>query len=495
MAIQHTGSYTGNGERASAWFTEFPVLLIVLYFTVQTLLRWWLGAPANLDEAEQFVLSNGFSAGYGPHPPLYQWLQTAAFAVFGVNFFAIAIVKNLLLMGAWIAVWLVAREVSGSRRIAAIAAFGLLFSPNLSWESQIDHTHTVSNTLLVALTTLQLFRLSRAPSTAGYVILGLAIGLGVMAKYNYILFLAAAFAAFATHPLGRPVVLSKGFALALLTGLAVCSPHLWYLAANPVEGTAKLSNLGMNRFGFVETRMHGFAGFARAVAGVHAIWLVLAALGWLDRRRDPRPLEPGLPQGKRDSAALMVRLWVSVAASFVVLVVAGGTTNFRDHWLQPESVFFPLVLAILFARQIDAIAFRRLALAAAVLMMAIPIAVASNKRFFPGAQRDAAMPDPAAIAAAFPQAASGEIPILIRSDDGRNGWYAAGHLRYWLQVPVPLHGASAAAASGPALLLVQSASAADAGEGAAPIPFFRPGEAAKREQPWFAKTLAGEAGR
>ncbi len=134
-----------------------------------------------------------------------------------------------------------------------------------------------------------------------------------------------------------------------------------------------------------------------------------------------------------------MRLWLILMLIFAGLVIVGGTTYFRDHWLQPASVLFPLVLAILFARFIDDTAFRRLAIATAAVMIVIPVAVVAHKRLFSGAQRDAAMPDPAAIMRLAPDIADGTTPVVILAEDAITRWYAAGHLRYWLQIPPPAH--------------------------------------------------------
>ena len=225
------------------------------YFALQALIRTWLGAPANLDEAEQLAIADRFSFGYGAHPPLYQWLQTAAFKLLGVNFLAIALVKNAILFATFATMVLLALEVAGSRQLATIAGFGLLFSANFSWESQIDHTHTVTNTLLVVASTLTLFKLVAKKTFARYLLLGLCIGLGMLAKYNYALFLVAALLTFGFDRDARKIFQSRWIGLSLAVAMVIAGPHYLYIAENPVAGAAKLSNLAMNRYGFLQSRL------------------------------------------------------------------------------------------------------------------------------------------------------------------------------------------------------------------------------------------------
>jgi 4-amino-4-deoxy-L-arabinose transferase-like glycosyltransferase len=414
--FEHLGAAAAS-ERIAATLLARPVQVLALYFLVQTLIRTFLGAPPNLDEAEQFAIADRFAFGYGPHPPLYQWLQTAAFGIFGVNYLAIALVKNALIFGTWSMLWALGFKITGDRRLAAIAGFGLIFSPNFSWESQIDHTHTVSNTFLAVLATYWMFCLLERRTPWLYLALGVTFGLGLLAKYNFVIFLVAIVIAFASDRKGRSVVVSPWFALSLLVALATACGHYLYIFDNPAAGTAKISELGLNRLSFIATRIEGLQSFAAAILGVHGIWLFIVALGFVDRWRAPREPANGIEGDRQHAAILLVRLWLMLFLAFLGLVVIGGTTNFRDHWLQPEAAFFPLVLAIVFARSIDATALRRLALAAAVLMVVIPIAVIANKRLFPGAQRDAAMPDPAAVATAIGKDGAGPPARLVIAAD------------------------------------------------------------------------------
>lgn len=424
-------------DRLASLLRDHAIAVLAIYFLVQMLVRTLLGAPANLDEAEQLAIADHFAFGYGPHPPLYQWLQTAGFAVFGINFLAIAFVKNAILFGTWASLFWLGRIVAGNAVLAAIGSFGLLFSANFSWESQIDHTHTVANTFLVVLTAAAMFKLLQKQSLLRHALLGLAIGLGLVAKYNFALFLVAIIAAFATDRRARAVVFSPMFAFSLALGLLIATPHYLYILDNPVAGAAKLGNLGINRFGFLQTRIIGLGAFASALAGTHGVWLALIGLGWLDRKTAARPRVANIAPDHRHSAQLLLRLWLTLLAVFAGLVIFGGTTSFRDHWLQPEAVLFPLAAAIWFSSALDATAFRRLAVAAAVLLALIPAMVGVNKRLLPGVQRDAAMPDPAGIAQIEPRIASGELPLWIAAEEGRQSWYGAGHLRYWLQIRVP----------------------------------------------------------
>src|SRR5512133_574724 len=73
------------------------VLCLALLFGGHAVLRTVLSPTANLDEAEQLMLTQDWALGYGPQPPLYTWLQACVFQVFGVSIFSLAVLKNGLL--------------------------------------------------------------------------------------------------------------------------------------------------------------------------------------------------------------------------------------------------------------------------------------------------------------------------------------------------------------------------------------------------------------
>jgi hypothetical protein len=113
------------------------------------------------------------------------------------------------------------------------------------------------------------------------------------------------------------------------------------------------------------------------------------------------------------------------------------------------------------------------------------------------------MPDPAATAAMAPEAADGSLPVVILADGGKSRWFAAGHLRYWLQIPVPRFDGNMPGTAVTAAVILFNAGAESpteafsrlAGASAsqfgppAPVPFFRPGEVSKLSGkevgPWF----------
>ena len=56
--------------------------LLAAYFLAHVVVRVTISDSLELDEAEQLVLGQALSWGYGTKPPLYSWLQIGFFRIF-----------------------------------------------------------------------------------------------------------------------------------------------------------------------------------------------------------------------------------------------------------------------------------------------------------------------------------------------------------------------------------------------------------------------------
>jgi lipopolysaccharide core galacturonosyltransferase RgtB len=209
---------------------EWQLLLALgAYFALHVLLRVSISASLDYDEAEQAVLSQWLLPGYTEQPPLYTWLQILFFQFFGESILAVSLLKNSLLFATYLFVLLTAREILPDRRAAVLATAALLLIPQIAWESQRDMTHTTLAVAAAAATMWQSLRLVRRPDSIGYAILGLLVGIGLLAKANYLLFLAVLLLSLATTPEGRRLFRQPAAALTLLLALGVAGSYLLWM--------------------------------------------------------------------------------------------------------------------------------------------------------------------------------------------------------------------------------------------------------------------------
>jgi len=322
------------------------LLALAAYFAIEAVLRVFYASSLGVDEAELLVTTQAAKAGYGSQPPLYSWIQIAAFQLLGAGIPALALVKNLLLFATFAFMFLSARLVFGEDFRAVVTTLALFTIPQLAWESQRALSHTVI-VVAMATATLYLFLLvMRSGRTRHYLLLGVAFALGMLSKYNYALFVVVLFLAAMTIPAFRPRILSLRMLAALVLAALLLVPHLLWFVSNPGAALTRV-----DKFEIVSGFTARLSGFAAALEGIvnYALLptILLLAVAFVPLRRagvETASSAPGWPEGK----ALIVRLAGTALLLVLVLVLITGATEVRDRWLQPLLFMTPLALFLLF---------------------------------------------------------------------------------------------------------------------------------------------------
>jgi hypothetical protein len=325
----------GNGRRETA----LAVLVLVALALAHLGVRLAISGTAELDEAEQLVLTQTLALGYDDQPPLYTWLQALAFAALGVGIPALAVLKNALLFGTHLFVFLSSRLVLGRAWPALAASLALYLLPQIAWESRRDLTNSVLATMLAAATFHVVLRLRGAPPS-GYLLAGGLVAAGLLSRYTFGVFAAALLGAAWWRGAPAPGA-RRGLLLALGVAAALTAPHgLWLLREGPADPWELSEKLGLGAGGGPPAvAARGLGALAWAAVRFVAPLAVAALVCW------PRALAP-----LRDAQAharvrrLLERFF---AVAFVLLaagVLALGMTRFKDRWLQPVLFLTPLYL-------------------------------------------------------------------------------------------------------------------------------------------------------
>ncbi|MCC2609100.1 ArnT family glycosyltransferase [Neorhizobium petrolearium] len=345
-------------------------LLIVLagYFLLNFIVRMALPHSLELDEAEQSYFSQWLLAGYSSQPPLYNWLQYAVVQVFGLSLVTLSLLKNLLLFASYGFYWLAARQVLRDRRLAAVAALGLLTIPQVAFEAQRDLSHTVATIFAASLFLYCFFRALNRPSIASFILLGVATGIGGIAKYNFIVLPIAAFAAILSDRQWRSRLLDWRVLLAGAVALLIVLPHaLWlvdHFAATSGHTMRKLVGDDTNP---IVAMLEGFGSLALASLGFGALTTVIFAAAYRERLRE-------VIRARNDSTRLVGRILLFSLALIVLLILFAGVERVKDRWLTPILIVLPLYFVV----KIDAAAIglqpglRRIWGVALVIMALIP---------------------------------------------------------------------------------------------------------------------------
>lgn len=313
------------------------IAVIAAYFTAHTVLRTLLGGSFEVDEAEMFVMARDFRLGYGPQLPLYNWLQAAAFSLFGANTFAIAATKNLLLFATYLFFYLGLVRLVPGRGLAIATTLVLLLLPNVSWQAQRAGSHTIA--MLAAMgavfwLTVMVWQVRRSRD---YLLLGVALGLGGLAKYNFWLFVLGLGGSALWHPGLRAALWDRRMlGTAAIAAAMVAGPYLW-ITGNLDKGLSSTGKLYDGADAGWLSGMRDLTLESLAALALMALVLLAARFGARDGFwRWGRP-----PEASR----WLLRAGGIAFVAMVLGVIVADISLVRSRWLLPAYIPFALGLA------------------------------------------------------------------------------------------------------------------------------------------------------
>lgn len=347
-------------------------VLLAAYFVLQVGVRLATSHSLDLDEAEQAFRSQWLAAGYGPQPPFYNWLQYTVFQFTGVSLAALSVTKNFLLFMSYLLYGLTARLVLRDKALVAIATLGLLTIPQMAFEMQRDLTHTVAVFFSASVFFYGFVRSLKQPSLSSYLIAGIGIGFGLLAKYNFAILPAAALLAALADTRMRQRIFDWRLVLTAAVALIIILPHLFWLKDNLDFATArtleKMTASGHASYG-AQVAM-GISSLALAIVSFAGLTVAVFALVFGKR------LLLALTSSS-EWTRLFERMMFVFAAGILLLIVFGGAAGIKDRWLVPMLFTVPLY----FCLKIEATgvetgkAFRRFMPVVAVIMIGVPAAL------------------------------------------------------------------------------------------------------------------------
>jgi len=371
------------------WTPSLKSLLFLFggYFLLQAISRGLISETLGMDDAQEVLLAQKWSWGYGPQPPLYTWLVLLFGKVFGLSSFIMALLKNTLLFGIYLLTYLTARRITGSQLAAVTAAVALQFMPSVAYEAHRDLTHSILASLMVMATLFLFFQLQdpdlassdtgatqsriRVGSSSGwgtYLLLGLVGGLGILSKYNYAIFYVALILAGISQEKFRPAVLNIRAALALVISLLIAAPNLIWMKTHPDLAFASTFKFDFDSTHSLKGMAHGIGSWASTcVDQVGLLLVVFIAICWRDVFGRKLKISS-------NNIRLLLRLFVYSGAIIVAGILISGATNCRNRWLQPLVIPAPVLLAALLHEQLDRKRFKAILVLAGAVAIAVTIA-------------------------------------------------------------------------------------------------------------------------
>lgn len=339
------------------------------YFLLHLLLRLLVSNSAELDEAEQLLLTQELRLGYGSQPPLYTWLLSVFFHIFGTNIFSLAVMKNGLLFSTYLFVYLSAKEVTNNTSRAITATLSLLLIPQILWESQRDLTHSVLGTTIAACTLYVMLRMLKTGKLHYHLLFGMCAGIGIISKYNYGIFLLALLLSVGSFREFRPRLFNRRSILSLICLLLVISPHIYWIANHLQTTLAQAGKFQIRHsLGLLEAYSLGVQSLILAIVSFLGMLLPAYFIFFYSKAKTNIPAFE-----KSEYPALVGRILLAGLFLCVLMILFFKVTVFKDRWMQPLLFITPLYLVTLTWSRISIANTRRyayftLTVAVAVLM-------------------------------------------------------------------------------------------------------------------------------
>ncbi|SFO91471.1 Dolichyl-phosphate-mannose-protein mannosyltransferase [Mesorhizobium sp. NFR06] len=322
----------------------FALIYCLTQIVVMTLASHFVGTGVGVDDSEQLMEMRFLAAGYGSsQPPLFTWLAILAAALVGTSVLALKIVKYGLLAAGLVAYFAAIRRLGYSSRAAAAGMFGLLLFPQIFWEMQHALTHSTAIFCFTSVLLLALVEVQKRRSAVSYALFGLATAAAMLSKYNIVIFLTALFLAAFSLRETRAAILDRRFLISVAVAILACLPTAYWSLTHPQDFLSHSGGFGVAGGGSAaRTAALGIFGLAKAILNFAALPVAVFAVAFVLARRSPAPPPQPGPWPER-------LLWRAIAFGLLVtlvLVLAGGVTQFRDRWMLPIFVLLPAVLAM-----------------------------------------------------------------------------------------------------------------------------------------------------
>ncbi|PHS26655.1 MAG: hypothetical protein COA84_05640 [Robiginitomaculum sp.] len=271
-------------QSAAGLYRPHAVLWIIGLLTALRLIALYF-SPLELggDEAQYWAWSQHPAFGYYSKPPLIAWAIALTTALFGDAQWAVRLMAPLAHGATALLILLAGKTIGQASRAqsgASLAALIYILMPGVWFSSGIMTTDTL---LLTAYSgaLAAYFSLLNTPSLRAAIGLGLAVGLGFLAKYAMVYFCLGILVLLITDKGARRALLNRYGGLAAALATLILLPNLiWNHAHHFATFTHTAQNAGWKGVQMDWPGLLGFWGSQLGVFGPLALPLFFIALYW-----------------------------------------------------------------------------------------------------------------------------------------------------------------------------------------------------------------------
>lgn len=317
------------------------LMLLAGYFLLAMVVRVLRSGALEVDETQQAFVSQFLMMGYGAQPPFYNWLQHGLAEVLGMSIATLTLLKNTVLFLFCLFFAFTARILTKDRSVSDLAVLGTLTLSPIFLLSQRDLAHTVVALFAASLFLYAVFRTLTKPSLAGYVLTGVAVGIGVISKYNFIVLPIAALIAILPEKDLRARLFDWRVLVSILLAGIIVAPHALWVLQN--LGAATAQTLGEmkddNDSRHIPDALEGVLDFVLTTIKAGAPTIAIFAIIFY---RDVGRIIKAGDQWTR----VIGRMLVACLAIVLVIVLFIGATHMRQKWLVVYMILLPLYLSL-----------------------------------------------------------------------------------------------------------------------------------------------------
>ena len=316
-----------------------PHILLTACLVVHAFIRLFFSQTFQVDDAEQIRLSQDLLLGYPiPQPPLYSWLSWGAFQIFGTGLLALTLLKYTIISLTFWFTWLVSGQLFQHIQTRYIATFSYLLMPSFAWHMHQGFTHTILLGFGIILSLHALLSIKNNPSAKNYIYLGLSLGIGLMAKYSFLLFMIPVLGSALSITSFRKPLIDQKILLSIGVFILVIGPHAYWLTQHYQEIFLSIDQkLKVTSDNLLIDRIKSVGQFTgAAIAFVVPFSLIFIINSWRKIFNIDKQVS------KDDASKLLNRFFLIILGSVALLAIFVSMPHFKVRWFHPLMMIFPL---------------------------------------------------------------------------------------------------------------------------------------------------------
>jgi len=316
-----------------------PINFVYLYLSVHFLIRVLFDNALQIDDAEQIRLGQKLMLGYEiPQPPTYTWLSWIFFKIFGVNIFSLSLLKYTLIGLTFLYIKKISEKLFQNSEIKNLSILSFLLMPSFAWHMHQGFTHTILLSLAIMMSLYYLISVIHTQNYQNYIFLGMSIGIGLISKYSFIIFMIIFIGSLANKDY-REGILNKKIFISFFLALIIALPHLIWLIENFdqvfIQINNKLNISSDNGFILkIESLVRLLTNMLAFITPLIFIFLLVLKID-------------ALKNIENFYKPLFLNFYKFFLLVLVLLLFFFSMQSFKVRWLHPIMMIFPFLLLML----------------------------------------------------------------------------------------------------------------------------------------------------